>query len=136
MESATSSNQDSLAALRLTRSFRLLRLFKLARLMKISTRMKSAFGAVAGGMRRFVSLILSLFIIMHVAACLFHFIALRPLFSEVGDESGGFTWLATVKDWPNFNATGSYSLNSSSPNFVPPINRCAFATALFAYPAT
>ncbi len=88
--------------LRLTRSFRLLRFFKLARLLKLSSRLKNVFGSISGGFRRLLFLMISLVVLIHIATCLFYFIAANPIFGENGDQEGGETWLATVKDWPLF----------------------------------
>ena len=113
------TNADSvptLAALRLARAVRLLRLAKMSRLFKLGSRFKHIFGSLTGGARRLLALILSLFVIMHVSACLFHFAAVQPA-SGNGDLDGGATWLATVSDWPIWS--GNSYTDPSSPSYVP-----------------
>ena len=85
---------------------------KQARLLKFNGRLKSIVGDIAGGLRRLLLLLLSLIVLMHIAACLLHYIALQPFFGEPGDGEGGTTWLSTVKDWPAYNVSSSLSGNS------------------------
>lgn len=61
---------------------------KQARLLKFNGRLKNIVGDIAGGLRRLLLLLLSLIVLMHIAACLLHYIALQPFFGEPGDGEG------------------------------------------------
>ena len=95
------------------------------RLARLNGRLRRIFGDVAAGLRRLLFLIASLFLLGHIAACFFHFLAQSPfVLGSATEADGALTWLATVSNFPAWtgNATGSVT-DPTSLSYVPSSSR-------------
>jgi hypothetical protein len=95
--------------------------------------MKRVFGNIAAGVKRLLFLLASLFLLAHMAACAFHFVALQPLYGA-SEAEGGLTWLATVTDFHAWTGLAVDSVTDPASHFyVAPSSRYIVAMYFVTY---